>query len=348
MLTFGVRSFSAASLCWALLVVTKARANEPVRFEYHAPAGCPDEAAFVERVRERSLDQRLAAGGELARTFVVTVAVDERGATARVDFVDADGSAAFRKVQGGTCEEAVSGIALVCALALDGRAVPDEMSAPALTPPVDAPSSAVSSAPTPPKKPAEPTPNATPAAAEPEPGASTLSFSTGVGAGYASHKGPSGAPTVDIFFGARLADVGPSARASAWHSWRDTTTSSGREARFRGYGLRLEACPLAFGSSALFAEPCLATDAGVLLASAVESAAVPDPRDSTEPWWDIVVMARIAARLSGFLLLEAQGELAVPLVDHRYGFGEPPVEPNVFDVPPVGVSARGGIGFRFR
>jgi hypothetical protein len=48
------------------------------------------------------------------------------------------------------------------------------------------------------------------------------------------------------------------------------------------------------------------------------------------------------------LLLEAQGELAVPHVDHRYGFGDPPVEPNVFDVPPAGVCARAGIGFRFR
>ncbi|HEX6273451.1 MAG TPA: hypothetical protein VFZ53_10430 [Polyangiaceae bacterium] len=326
--------------------MTNARAGEPVRFEYHAPSGCPDETAFVERVLERSLEQRLATGGELARTFVVTVAVDERGATARVDFVDADGSKAFRKVRGSTCEEAVSGIALVCALALDGRAVPDDPSAPAA--PVDASVAAPPSAPTPPQTPPAQPSNTARAAAQPTRIASTLAFSVGAGAAYASHKGPSGAPVVDVFFDARLAALGPSARASAWHSWRDSTTSGGREARFRGYGLRLEVCPLAFGSSVLFAEPCLATDAGVLLASAVESSAVPEPQSSTEPWWDVVAVARIGSVVSGFLLFEGQGELAVPLVAHRYGFGEPPVEPAVFDVPAVGLSARVGMGFRFR
>lgn len=70
-----------------LFAPVPAGANEVVRFEYNAPAECPSEAAFIERVRERSQHGRFAAEGELARTFVVTLTVDASGAIARVDFV---------------------------------------------------------------------------------------------------------------------------------------------------------------------------------------------------------------------------------------------------------------------
>jgi hypothetical protein len=324
-----------------------AGASVAVRFEYTAPAECPNETTFVERVRERSQHGHFAADGELARTFVVSVAVDERGATARVDFVDSDGSSVFRRVRGETCEEAVSGIALVTALAIDGRATPEEPETPAATasavpppPPVAPPAQQ------PPRAQLAP-PETRAAAARETVRESALSFSAGLGAGYASHKGPSGSPTFDAFFGARLADDGPSARASVWH-FRSEVTNAGREARFRGYGSRLELCPLAFGSSWWFVEPCLGADGGVLLASGVESAAIAEPRESARGWWDVLALARVGTLVSGWLLLEAQGELALPLVSDRYGFGEPPVDPNVFEVGSVGVSGRGGLGFRFR
>lgn len=335
-----------------LLVPLRAAASESVRFEYDAPVGCPSEAAFIERVRERSLHGRFAGDGELARTFVVAITVDESGATARVDFVDADGSAVFRTVRGSTCEEAASGIALVTALAIDGRATTDAPATPAATVPAEPPPPAETSpAETPPAEPARasvhPTPSPATAASAPEQRQdSTLSFSAGVGAGYASHKGPSGAATLDVFFHARLSDDGPSGRVSAWH-FRSEATSAGREARFRGFGSRLEACPFALGSRPWFIEPCLATEAGVVLAEGVSGADLADTRDSVRAWWDVLLIARAHTLISGWLLLEAQGELAVPLVAHRYGFGDPPVDPNVFAVPPVGVGARGGVGVRF-
>jgi hypothetical protein len=334
---------------WSLTmaIVMPAHASEAVRFEYSAPAECPGQAQFIERVRERSQYGRLAADGEPARTFVVAITVDESGATARVDFVDADGSPAFRNVEGTTCEEAVSGMALVCALAIDGRAKPEEPTA-ANEPPVE-PSAAPSSLPA-------RTAVAAPASASKpvdrgeqpaRPRTSRLSFSAGVGASYASHRGPSGAPVVAAFFGGRLSDLGPSARASGWYFRSEATSSSGREARFRGYGLRLEACPLAFGKRSLFAEPCVATDAGLIGASGVPSAALVEPRNSTQGLWDVLAIARLGTVVSRRLLLEVQGELAVPLVRHQYGFGDPPAEPPVYEVPPVGVSACASIGFLF-
>jgi hypothetical protein len=339
----SVAAFSGVAFVATMLVAAWSRAAEPVRFEYRAPEGCPDESAFVEQVRARSLYQRLAAEGELARTFVVAITVDRSGATARVDFVDVDGSAAFRQVRGATCAEAASGIALVCALAIDGRATPDE-------PVASAPPFAAQSGPA-----ATPLASATrvdapapgPPGASPSRVPSTPTFSVGLGAGYASHAGPSGAPSIDAFVGARRADDGPSARVSAWHFWSDARSSSGREARFRGYGLRLEGCPIAFGSAWWFAEPCLATDGGVLLASAVESEAVPEPHDSTQGYWDVVAVARVGSVFSRFFVLELQGELVVPLVHYSYGFGDPPVEPDVYEMPAAGVGVRGAVGFRF-
>jgi hypothetical protein len=335
---------------WSLTtaVLMPARASEPVRFEYSAPAECPGKAQFIERVRERSQYGRLASDDEPARTFVVALTVDESGATARVDFVDADGSPAFRNVEGTTCEEAVSGMALVCALAIDGRATPEESAAPK-EPAVEVPAPlSPSHAPTtvlvestPATKPVD---RAEPAARA---SASKTSFSAGVGAAYSSHRGPSGAPVIDAFFGGRLSDLGPSARASGWYFRSDATSSSGREARFRGYGFRLEACPLAFGKRSLFAEPCIATDAGWIRASGVPGEALVETHDSTGGLWDVLAIARLGAVVSGRLLLEAQGELAVPLLRHQYGFGEPPAEPLVYEVPAVGVSIGASIGFLF-
>lgn len=79
--------FAVFAASWVLSVIQArpADASEPIRFEYRAPAECPTEAQFIERVRERSLHQRLAADGELARAFVVTVTVGEGSSTARVD-----------------------------------------------------------------------------------------------------------------------------------------------------------------------------------------------------------------------------------------------------------------------
>jgi hypothetical protein len=95
----------------------------------------------------------------------------------------------------------------------------------------------------------------------------------------------------------------------------------------------------------VFVEPCFATDVGAFLASGVDGESVPEPHDSVRPWWDVLALARVRAVVSRWLVVEAQGEFTVPLVRERYGFGDPQVEA-VYEVPPVGVSARAGIGFR--
>lgn len=324
-------------------------AEEAVRFEYRAPAECPSAAVFEARVRERSLHVRVAAAGELARTFDVTVLVSADTASARVEFVDGDGSQASRTVAGATCDEVVSSIALVVALAIDARATQGSGQTPPSTPPRpsrESPSSrseptAASnrgrSAATPARPPAHER-HATPTRG--------WAPTVGLGAGFTSHEGPSGALSLDAFFAARPFSPRSSVRAGLLHFRSSATTGSGQEATFRGYGLRAEACPWALLVRTFFAEPCAGVDLGAIQAKGVPGASVVSPRTSTRFWWQAEAISRLGVGL-GAVVLELQGELAVPLVSYRFGFGAETSGVSAFEMPPVGVAARAGAGVRF-
>ncbi|HEY3497489.1 MAG TPA: hypothetical protein VGK73_22485 [Polyangiaceae bacterium] len=330
------RQKSAGSALTAVLSATlfgaAARANEPVRFEYSAPPECPNAEVFAERVRERSVHQRTAGMGELARNFAVKVRVDDGGAVASVDFVDSDGSEVSRSVRGDTCDEVVSGIALVTALAIDARAGSEP---PPPAPPVSAPPPAPLPAP----------PPSPPPASKPVPPRRPPSFIAGLGAGYQSYAGPDGAPSLDVFFAAGLREAGPLARFSAFHL-RSSVSDGEREGRLRIYGVRLEGCPLSLRFAPGFFEPCLGAGLGALFASGVESAALPDPDSKVQFWGDAVLIGRVGVVIGHRLVLEAQGELGVPFSGASFGFDGDSDNP-VFSVPSAGGSARAGIGFRF-
>jgi hypothetical protein len=179
------------------------------------------------------------------------------------------------------------------------------------------------------------------------PGKPPVSYVTGLGLGYSSHQGPSGALNLDAFFGMRRLFLDASARASVWH-FRSEATKDGRRARFRGYGLRVDACPFALEDLRWRLEPCVGVDAGVLAASGALGAELGQPHSSLKIIADVVLMARVASTVSGWLLLELQGELALALVTHRYGFGDPPSGPDIFDMPRLGGGILGSAGIHFR
>jgi hypothetical protein len=325
---------AAAALLSAALSSGLAKASEPVRLEYHVPPGadCPSDAVFVERVRERSVHHRAAAPGELARSFAVTVTLDDAGALARVDFVDPDGSAISRSVRGANCDEVVSGIALVTALAIDARA--SEAPSPSAAPSAPAAVPAAKAPAPPPPKPA------------PRQSGFTPRYTAGLGAGWVSYGGPSGALLLDAFFAASLAQHGPVARLSAIHLRSDLSSADEREGRLRVYGGRLEACPVSFSLRPFFLEPCAGTDVGALLSSGVESLELPKVSHEAQLWWDLVAIGRLGLVIEDSVVLEAQGEFGVPLSRPSFGFDNNQANP-VFEVPRVGGSVRGGVGILF-
>jgi hypothetical protein len=328
-------------------VTQGARAEEPVRFEYHAPAECPGEEVFARQVAERSMHRQAAEKGEFARTFVVHVTAGAEGVQGRVDFVDPDGRAVFRMMQGATCEEVIAGIALVVALAIDARAASDPADQPtASAPTVAAPSQAavpprvVASSFPPPER-----PRGVPTVEPPSPFVRDFAF--GLGSGYSSYEGPSGALMVEGSVGASFAAVRFPARATARYTRSDVVTAGTQRAIFYGLGGRLEGCPPVLGVAFFFAVPCLGTEAGVLRAVAAPNPDLQNPGRPYRGYWNGVFIARLGAVVANRLVLEVAGTLAVPFVRHRFGFGEPPNEALAFQMPSIGAGASAGVGLRF-
>jgi hypothetical protein len=151
----GVRAHRSAALsisaaCWFLSAsaaaqptgVPAAGQEERVRVTYLAPAACPTEAEFLERVHSRVQRAHFAEPGELARAFDVTVSAEsgDAGFLGRLEFVDTDGQHASRSLKGAACDELASSLALITALAVDDRiaeAPPDEVSPKPSPPPAE-------------------------------------------------------------------------------------------------------------------------------------------------------------------------------------------------------------------
>ena len=121
-----------------LTVASTAPADDPqesIRLDYRAAYGCPDQATFVSKVRDRTRRARFVEPGAPARTFEVemraaprprgTVAVDQGG----------DGKAT-RTFEADTCAEVADALALVVALAVDPPR-PEATAPPPMTPPAD-------------------------------------------------------------------------------------------------------------------------------------------------------------------------------------------------------------------
>jgi hypothetical protein len=315
--------------------------NAPVRFDYHAPAGCPGAGDFLNRVQSRTERARLGAPGELARTFVVEVRQDERGASARLDFTDARGAPVVRAVRGETCDEVVNAIALVTALAIDAEPVESAAAAPA-APPAPAVAQARASG----RARAEPERRALPA---PEPHAAVAS--AGMETGLESWLGPSPALAVGAF-----AEIGAYAGASGRLTLLVATSSAlvapppGVEGAFRRADFvaalaRAEGCPVAAVMGWGFrVVPCVALGVGALRGAGVEGTVEPT-RSDTMLWADLVPTLRLDWTLADSLVFFAQGELGVPLVRHTFYFEGP--RQDVFVVPALGGGGALGMAWRF-
>jgi hypothetical protein len=93
-----------------------AAAEEIVELRYSAPPGCPTREAAIELIRERTPAVRFVAGAH--RVFEVRVAAGERGYTGSL-VVDAT---AAKQLAAARCDDLVTALALVIALAIDPTA----------------------------------------------------------------------------------------------------------------------------------------------------------------------------------------------------------------------------------
>ena len=93
---------------------------EPIRIAYHAPARCPNEPQFLGEVFARTGLARSAAEGEPAREFTVDIADRAGGSlSGSLEIHSADGPVSRREMTANRCDELVSALALMVALAVD-------------------------------------------------------------------------------------------------------------------------------------------------------------------------------------------------------------------------------------
>ncbi len=93
----------------------EAGTDEAIGVVYAAPDGCATADEFVDRVRARAPVRRVDTGG--ARTFEVTIEPTSVGVHGTLAIRTADGTT-VREVEGQTCDETVSALVVVAALAI--------------------------------------------------------------------------------------------------------------------------------------------------------------------------------------------------------------------------------------
>jgi hypothetical protein len=285
-----------------------------VRYEPAPDLGCPDESAFTGQVEARTRRVAWARAREPATVLEVVISSVPGGAAGVLTVRTPDGSTSEREVTAASCEQVLSALALVTALALD----PDASTAP-IAPVVPPPASA-------------PTAPAAPPAAPEVPWVWQIGVSAELFTAFAPDPAFWVRPHVELARG----DV--AARLSA--GWaRATARSAEGAAALTLVAGRVELCPvrLDLGPTVLLT-PCGALDAGVLGARGVD---VTPSADTTRPWLTAGVSTRLSAMPFAPVVIEVGGELFATLVRDRFYVQE---DTTLHKTPAVGGALGIGLG----
>ncbi len=99
-------------------------APEGVRIRFSAPQGCPDSSAFMRALSQRTGRFRRAGDLEDARTFIATITRDDSAFTGHLTTQLPGKASSERSVTGKTCDDVVTVLAFMTALAIDPSAPP--------------------------------------------------------------------------------------------------------------------------------------------------------------------------------------------------------------------------------
>jgi len=256
-----------------------------------------------------------------------------------------------RTVTGDSCEELVSGLALITALAFGAGREPSPTTEPSAT----AHSAAVAAPPV--AAPPQPTAKAaaTPTTNERTHSngrilathAAPIAVELGAGGWTTNWWDPSGMWGADLFVGIAPKDRRTwSLRAAGLYAFGSSQVGD-RSADFRFFGGRVEGCAFSRGfyHRRLVVEPCLALEMGALRGSGQETSALLEGASDTAFTATAAFTGRFQFWIVAGIFAEFQGYLGVPLVRHEFVFEEP--REQIFRVPSFGTSARVGLGVQF-
>ncbi len=324
---------SFAGLCLVTVGAALSQDNR-IDLEYTADDGCPGRAEFIARVRARTQLAEFVESGGSERRFAVSARLDGRRAVG--SFVSGRGNATgtARQVTSERCDDVVSALALIVALAVDPQAKLDQAS-PSSTPDATAPDAVTAqstSVPVAPRRNSHPT--STPAAPENRPHAGRNSWIIGVSANGQLWPG-----SPAIAFGGLSATVqwqslaagtlAPAVSLSIEHEQSPTVHPvSGGGARFALNNAALALCPLQVrvGSSVTL-RPCVGAAGGWVAATGVSEGPIVGALQRNRPWWSIQQTVQLQADLGKLWLLVAQTGLAEPLWRDDFVFDYPASTP---------------------
>ena len=320
--------------------VDAASAGQPFRLEYWAHGECPDASEFARQIQTRAPRLRPAEGDEPALGFYAELDARGGSATGRLTARSPDGREVMREVRGATCDDVVTALALIAALAAD----PSQ--------PVEVPPTRVKSAPPrrAPRSRDEPASEAVepalsgPVAADPAP---RWTFGIGGGLGFDSSIAPSPGYGLGVGFeaeGAGGSAVRPLFSLSANRAAAASTETVAGNAAFTWLAFRLTGCPLRWPEQTpLFIRPCAFFDAGELEGSVSLGAR---SSDVTHAWFALGTFARIEALVGEVVSFQLDGGVIAPL--ERAGFRASSSDELAFQVPSAGVLGRIGLSYRFQ
>jgi hypothetical protein len=332
----------ALGLALALSTVASAASadpppGQPFRLEYWARGECPNAEEFARQIQTRAPRLRLAEDAEPALGFYAELDARGGSATGRLTARSPDGREVRREVRGANCDDVVTALALIAALAADP------------TQPVEASS---------PRPPSRRAPRA-PKESLDEPRFDALSapivpalsprwtFGVGGGLAFDSSIAPSPGYGLSVAFEAEAPEgsvVRPFFSLSANRAAAASTETTGGNAAFTWLAFRLTGCPLRWPEQTpLFLRPCGFFDAGGLEGSVSLEA---QSRDVTHAWFGLGAFARIEALVGEVIALQLDGGVTVPLRHDEFRAGEG--APTAFVVPSAGILGRIGLSYRFQ
>lgn len=316
---------------------------EPVRVRYRAPDACPDEQAFLARVRAHTQELEIADPDSLARVLEVRIESDGEGYVAHLEFVDSQREQVSRNISGKDCGELADALALNLALLVEAESSPPE-AVPETAPDDEA---APPRLPTQAPKPLSPTPPKQPARAQP-----SAVWSLGFSGRASSQIAPD--PSYGLALGlSRLAFWDPQGNdpAGGWRTTLDLNyqdsgpvTFEATSVRFRLLGVRGALCGGGTLRKPVFAELCGAAELGYWAAKAERSERLRTARSGAATWGALGVPLTAGVAFDGLQVFVAAGPW-FPLNRERFTFSRP--SSVVHEVQPVSVSVDLGLRLAF-
>lgn len=307
--------------------VARAQGEVPLRLRYDAPSECPGADAFFAQVVARTALARPAAADAAATELLVTIHSVPGGHAGTLELRAGETETATREVSAAQCDQVVTALALITALAIDPNA---------------------STAPIPEPAPVAPTPVPEPAQTRPAPPAPPIRerfrFELGAGFGLLANFGSDPTWLVRPFVELARERQGPfgySFRLSAARAHASVVAGEGGVELTLWAG-RAEACPLhvALGAPVRLA-PCVALDVGQLQA---RGSGVSPTRQVDRPWLAPGLLTRFELQWLDPLVFEVAGEAFFPVIRDRFFVN---TDNTVYRTRAITLGATLGLAFRF-